>query len=154
MRRYFTQYWTNSQWKLETKVRDQNSPLEHTAGNQFSKVSVSENDIIFIVTVKKGILYLGGKIVVGRLCSQRQVEEMFGSKRVYQAKEHIISKGGLDTFRTNLTVPSNVVKYLYFEGPDGPKPPVFKSEGVLDQQTLRGVRLLTEKSGEELLKLL
>jgi len=43
-------------------------------------------------------------------------------------------------------VPTELVQKLRFETKDGPKPLTFKSSGVLDKQTLRGVRTLTRSS--------
>lgn len=43
-------------------------------------------------------------------------------------------------------VPPATVAQLRFFGPNGPRPPVFTAPGVLDSQTLRGVRQLTTAS--------
>ncbi|TCK16978.1 hypothetical protein DFR30_0198 [Thiogranum longum] len=154
--KYFTQYWTNDQWKLETDHANRGyTALDHTAGNQFRKAGVGIGDVIFVVTVKKGQLFLGGKIVVTKLCSQSEAENLFKTDfGLYQANEHLIGSKNPDRFRPTLKVPVKIVEALYFESSDGPKPLKFKSQGVLDQQTLRGVRRLTPRSAEELSKLL
>jgi len=169
---YFTQYWTNRQWGLDQPVhqgawpfptgesdmprsRDDDA-LAHTAGNLFTKAGVSVGDTIFIVTVTKGRLLLGGKIVVARICGQGEAVKALGCSPsdIYEAREHIIGAAPIDVFVPDRKVPRKIVEGLWFEGPDGPKTLVFKEPGKLDQQTLRGVRRLTKGSADLLAKLI
>lgn len=171
MPNYFTQYWTNSQWDFAaapewpfpTGATRRSKPrmpeIGHTAGNMFSKVGVRVGDVIFIVTVKKGKLLLGGKIVVGKICGQKEAEKVLKMDddswpHLYQAKDHIIAAGKPDRFRPKSRVPDKIVERLFFEGADGPMPLNFDEPGCLNQQTLRGVRRLTGASAKVLLDLL
>lgn len=170
---YFTQYWTNGQWDFSASpewdfsaspeewpfplaARKVNKPrmptIDHTAGNMFSKAGVKVGDVIFIVTVKMGKLLLGGKIVVGNLCGQREAERILQKSEdswpIYQAKDHIIAAGRPDQFRPKNLVPDGIVARFLFEGPDGSKFLAFDEPGYLNQQTLRGVRRLTAASAK------
>lgn len=109
--------------------------------------------MIFIVTVRKGKLYLGGKIIVGRVCGQREAEQALPYEP-YEAEEHILAAGTPDRFRKDNVLPTAIVARLTFESKEGPTTLKFKSPGILDQQTLRGVRRLTEESGQRLEALL
>ena len=177
MANYFTQYWTNVQWDFSASPewdfsaspeewpfplarRKGNKPrmptIYHTAGNMFSKAGVKVGDVIFIITVKKGNLILGGKVVVGRICGQREAEATLkvAPGTIYEATEHIIAAGRPDRFRPDTEVPRQIVERLVFEGRDGPMTLKFKQPGILDQQTLRGVRRLTAASANLLESLL
>lgn len=165
---YFTHYWTNAQWDFSEVGpmpflrRPGDEPwmrmIDHTAGNLFSRVGVQPRDVVFIITVKKGKLLLGGKVIVGKMCGQGEAERILekgeDSWPIYPAKDHIIPAGKPDRFRPTNRVPDKVVERLLFEGPDGPKPLAFDEPGYLNQQTLRGVRRLTRASGELLESLL
>lgn len=164
MPNYFTQYWTNAQWDgsvtPQWRYWTNGGPpegmefhklekLDHTAGELFNRVGVRPGDVIFVVTVKKGRLLLGGRIVVGKICGQREAEETLkAAGRIYDATEHIIAADKPDRFRPDNEVPHSVVERLAFEGKDGRMTLKFKAPGILDQQTLRGVRRLTEASAK------
>ncbi len=179
MPNYFTQYWTNRQWDWDRLLRtgyfawpypaaefaehrearkaaEKSNFLAHTAGNLFRRAGVRPGDTVFIVTVKHGLLHLGGRIVVDRICGQREAAKVLGHKpgELYEAREHIIAKEPLDILRYDFVVPVKIVGSLQFEGPDGPKPLKFKAAGILDQQTLRNVRRLTGASAKLLESLL
>jgi len=173
---YFTQYWTNQQWDFQATLgspgwdwafpvgkpeskKARMSTIDHTAGNLFSKAGVKVGDVIFIVTVKKGKLFVAGKVVVGRICGQKEAEKLLKQDDeswpgLYEAKDHIIAAGRPDRFRPENRVPDKITKELYFEGADGPMPLKFDEPGYLNQQTLRGVRRLTPASAKLLQSLL
>jgi len=109
MPNYFTQYWTNRQWDWERlqkigyiawpfpgaespeqrkarKAAEKSNVLAHTAGNQFRSAGVRPGDRVFIVTVKRGLLHLGGKIVVDRICGQREAASSLDASRASYMK--------------------------------------------------------------------
>lgn len=69
---------------------DKLEKLDHTARELFNRAGVRPGDVIFIVTVKKGRLFLGGKTVVVRICGQREAEEVRNpaSGMLFDATEH------------------------------------------------------------------
>jgi hypothetical protein len=145
--RAFTHYWKNSTWKSHPGGDD---ALGHTASNEFRVNKVRPGDRIFIVTNIKGVLHLGGVLLVDRIVGQREAERVFGEK-LWPAKDHAIGRGA-QAFYKGLAVPLKTVKAIRFSGG---KAPVFRKASQLDQQTLRGIRELTPESArlmEELLQ--
>jgi hypothetical protein len=139
MARAFTQYFKNTTWK---NIGDS---LVHTASNVFRKHGVKRGDRIFIVTNITGAMYLGCVLTVDKAVGQSQARAIF-RKKVWEAADHVLARDA-QPFHRNLRVPQKAVRALRF---DGNTSLVFKSDGKLDQQTLRGVRQLTPESAEML----
>ncbi len=154
MARYYTQYWSRD-W-LQYKAK-KDEFLDHTAGNQFfRKWGIIRGDIVYIVTVNKGYLYLISRIEVDKVCSQQEAEKIFGTSDLWEGKDHLIAKSGTEIpMRFDRQIPLGVTKRLRFLSPTGKvKSLKFISKTELDRQTLRGVRKLTSESAAELDKLL
>lgn len=145
MTTYYTQYWS-SKW---LKAADMDGEImDHTAGDKFVKMGVAPGDFIYVVTVQRGHLYLLGRMQVGKICSQKEAERVLGTSNLWEGKDHLIARSGTGSpTRFDRQVPIRVVRRLQFESPSGgSKPLKFISNGVLDRQTLRGVRKLTASS--------
>ncbi len=136
--RYFTHYWKNDTWENQ-----RHGMLGHTAGNQFRPAGVQPGDRIFIITVVKGKLRLGGALDVERVVGQQEAEEIFGED-VWEASDHVLAKKSTP-FTPELVVPEDVVRRIRFSKGQAAK---FSSRGGLDQQTMRGVRELSAASAE------
>ena len=146
MARTFTQYWQNSTWE---DYQDGAEPLDHSASNEFKRRGVERGDRIFIVTNIEGALYLGNVMLVDKLVGQRKAQKQRGPN-LWKAKDHVLAREGRPFYK-DLRVPIETVKALRYRGN---KSLVFKKAGQLDQQTLRGVRELTDESVEMLQALL
>jgi hypothetical protein len=48
--------------------------LEHSASNEFRARGVTPGDLVYVVTVRNGQLYVGASLVVGQLLGQRAAE--------------------------------------------------------------------------------
>ena len=151
MPRYFTHYWRNDTWESRRERAD-GSELSHTAGNLFRRRGVRPGDFIYVVTVLKGRLFLGSKMEVDKILSQREAKAELGND-IWQASEHIIGKTGTHWW-SDREVPLAVARRLRFKTSDGAIPPLFVPGGGLYKQTLRGVRELTKASAAELDRLL
>lgn len=90
---YFTHYWQNDTWELNRKEDFQETVLAHISGNSFLKRGVEIGDSVYVVTVKKGKLYLCGKLIVGKFCSVEEIAEDLGLSpdNLWQASEHIVA---------------------------------------------------------------
>jgi hypothetical protein len=146
-KRYFTQYWTNETWRREATRGDL---LEHTAGNQFRKKGVHEDDEIYIITVLDGKMMLGGKIFVEKIVGQREAAKIFGvePRDLWEAKEHII---GGDEYTYDFTpdkeVPWEIAKIVTVINSDGERGLKRTPDGRgIDPQTIRGVCEINERS--------
>lgn len=154
-KRYFTQYWTNETWRREAE-RDE--LLDHTAGNQFRKKGVREDDEIYIITVLNGKIMLGGKIFVERIVGQKEAAKIFGVQPgdLWDAKDHII---GGDEYTYDFTpdkeVPWDVAKIVTVINSDGERGLKITPDGKgIDPQTIRGVCEINERTAKRFDELL
>jgi hypothetical protein len=147
MPRYFVQYWKNEQWEIERERMEEDSVLDHTAGNELRSKKVQPGDCVYIVTVIRGELFLAGRIEVDQVVSQHEAERLL-EYVPYEAKDHLLARAGGETFDFDRPVPAKVTKQLLFVHKRlEPRPPVFR-HGKLDRQTLQRVRELTPESAE------
>lgn len=129
--------------------------MNHIAGNLFQERGVEIGDVIYVVTVIKGTLYVCGKLIVGQLCGVGEAADTLGCDPtdLWEADEHIIAIAATP-MNFNLRIPTSLTNQLKFISGSGTKPLVFKTHNYLDQQTLRGVRELEPASAAKLDELL
>lgn len=150
----FTHYWEGKTCQRMFEDGSDGRALDHTAGNLFTQRGVIVGDRVYVVNVVKGILKLIGRLEVGKIVSMAEAEKLMGYE-VWDAPEHLVAKKGTATpMRFKREVPLNITKELLFEGTKSYEPLKFVSEGILDRQTLRGVRRLTDASAHLLESLL
>lgn len=151
MPRYFTHYWLNQTWERNRMHNSDGDPLNHIAGNLFQERGVRVDDVVYVVTVMKGSLYVCGKLIVGKICDVDEAATILDCEPedLWEANEHVISSAATP-MDFNLKVPLKLTQQLRFIGRDVTKPLKFKSPGYLDGQTLRGVRELAPTSAVEL----
>jgi len=151
----FTHYWEGSTCDNEMALGHENEPLEHTAGAIFKKRGVVPGDKVYVVNVLQGVLFLIGRFEVGKIVSMPEARKILGED-IWDAPEHLIAKPGTATpAHFERDVPLETTQKLLFHGANGFQPLKFVGEDMLDRQTLRGVRRLTEPSAhlfEELLR--
>lgn len=136
----FTNYWRNETW--DKNAHREGEPLSRLSGNEFRSRGVKRNDDVFVVTVKKGKLFVLARTTVDKYVSQAEIERIV-QRKVWDADQHILGVNGTP-MRFARQVPDEIVANLRF---GDNKPLKFKSPGVLDHQTLRSpVRKLTQKS--------
>lgn len=147
MTRYFTHYWANKTW-VWNNISEGN-PLDHCSGNLFKKRKLQLGDIIYVVTVLKGKLYLCGKMKVEKICGLEEAAEFIGANpnELWRAPEHVVASEATP-MNFNLRLPYETTSALRFVTNEGEKPLVFSKSRYLDQQTLRGVRELTIDSAK------
>jgi len=149
MPRYFTQYWDNATWDRESARYE--GQLDHTASNLFERRGVRQGDFLYVVTVRRGKLFVAGRMQVEAILSQKEAERHLKTRNLWLASDHAVAKPGRATRMVfNRQVPPDVVQSLRFVTGDGERPPAFISSGVLDSQTMRGVRQLTATSARKL----
>lgn len=148
MPRYFTNYWLNRTWERNRKRASEGELLDHTASNVFQERGIRVGDIVYVVSVIKGSLYLCGKLVVGKICDIDEAAAILDYEP-WEANEHIIAAAATPMSFT-LRVPLNLTRQLRFISDKGHKPLKFKAPHYLDEQTLRNVRELDPASAAEL----
>jgi hypothetical protein len=152
MPRFFTHYWLNQTWEQNRKCTPDGELLNHIAGNLFQERGIQTGDIVYVVSVIKGLLYVCGKLIVEKICGTDEAADILGYD-LWSAKEHIIAAAATP-MNFNLKVPLKLTRQLIFVSGKVNKPLKFKAPNYLDQQTLRGVRELTAESAVELDSLL
>ena len=86
-----------------------------------------------MVTNKKGVLYLGGRLQVDKVVSQREAERLLSDHNLWKADYHAIAREPIASFDADRVVPLSLTKQLQFVNGSVLK---FKSENVLDEQSL------------------
>jgi hypothetical protein len=143
----FTHYWTNHTCAEAQERGEEGLQLNHVASNIFTERGVRKGDRIYVITVIKGELFLIGRLTANRIVHSDGEAERLLCYEPWSAADHLIADADkCTTMNFRRPVAFGIVKQLRFIGPDGLTPARFKSEWALDQQTLRGVRKLSEES--------
>jgi hypothetical protein len=143
MTRYFSHYWCYDRHDLQGAASGC-TPLDHTAGSLFTPRGVRVGDLVYAVTVKRGVFFLIGKLQVGEIVfSDRQAEARLRYEP-WPGPEHLIASSCTPVQLVQL--PLAIVSSLRFERGRGEVALKFVVPGVLDRQTVRGVRRLTYES--------
>ena len=152
MARFFTHYWTNE--TLHDNRINEGQPLLHTAGNQFRSKKIKSGDVIYVVSVVEGFLYVIGKMEVDLLCDFYEACEVLETSEIYYARDHLIAKSGSESSqRFDRSFEPKELKRFEFINSEGLQtPPKFLSDGKLDRQTFRGTREITQTSAQLLEK--
>lgn len=151
MKRYFTNYWTNKTWDYNVgrMVDDSEKTLRHTASNVFRARGISKGDSVYIITVKRGQLLLLCKLKVADMCGYEEAVQLLEDDNLWPAEDHIIAESPAPIRRTfEVPVPLTITQQLRFESYPQSKSLRFVEPGILDQQTLRGVRELDYGSAQ------
>jgi hypothetical protein len=129
-------------------------PLEDIFGSQFRKRKVQSGDIIYIVTMIDGELYLCSRMTVGNIYSRSQAHKM--GYEIGNATELILEEPGTSTtMHFDRKVSVEIWKSLRLVSRNKPKLTPSKNDpNRLDQQTFRTLREFTEESAHILDELL
>ena len=151
----YTHYWTNNTCDEAIALGLSGERLDHVGDSRFSQRGVQKGDNIYVVTVRKGRLFLIGRLTVEKIVHSDAEARRLLNYEPWPAPDHLIAgEEACTPQRFDNEVPMDLVRQLGFESPDGPTALKFKSENNLDQQTLRGVRRLTPSSAAVLESLL
>jgi len=147
MTKFFTRHWRNDTWERLRQDDQEGEFFDYIASDIFQSRGVSPGDVVYVVTVIKGKLYLCGCLTVGKICGITKAAKILKIKPddLWQANEYIIPSEST-TMHFDLQVPIETVCRLTFISPEGLKKLKFNFHDCLDQQTLRGVRQLSEQS--------
>jgi len=130
-------------------VVDIDTPLDHSACNQFVSRGVSHGDTLYVASSLHGKMVLVARFVVDDIVSQRTAERRLRHK-LWTAAEHAMAIPGTGARpRIDRFVDDSIVASLRFIMADGSeKPPLIHADGRLDQQTLRSLRRLSPASAK------
>jgi hypothetical protein len=80
---YWICHWQNRYWKHD--INPEGKLLRSSGSNMFSKRKVGEGDFIYVVSIRNGVLLLGGRMRVGKIVPRaeavkiRRTEQLFGA---------------------------------------------------------------------------
>ena len=146
MRRYWTFHWQNRSWR--TDVNHEGRRLRSSGSNRFRDRRVSAGDSVYVITLIDGLLYLGGRMIVGKIVSRSAAAKLLGATNLYPAEQWIIGAPEEGTpLNLHRRLEPSLSKRLRFRSPDGRTRGLsFVSETRLDSQATRGLQELTEES--------
>lgn len=146
MARFWTHHWQNRYWRDD--VNREYLPICHSAGNSFRRRGVAASDVVYIVSLAHGQLFLGGRMTVQRIVSRDEAVQILGTDDLYDATEQIIGEERLGTpLNLHRALDPAVSRQLRFVSPgSAPRGLFFVSDTHLDVQATRGVRELTSDS--------
>jgi hypothetical protein len=143
--RFWTFHWQNNTWRPD--VNTAYELIDHSAGNNFTKRGVSRGDIVYIVTISEGYLYLGGLMRVKSIVNHKTAVKHFHHDNLFEAEEHLIADMEFSTpLHLYRRLAPALTKRLRFVSKSGPQGLKFTSATQLDGQTTRSVRELTLES--------
>jgi len=146
--RYFTHYWSGTTCsEVREQARDGDDRLDQAASKQFCKRHVRIGDYVYAVNIRAGRMMVLGRMRVAKITPGKKDQDDF-----WDAYDQVNAEDGTATL-LNFTrkVKPKTAKSLRFLTSSGEEHSlVFSKEDskLLDSQTLRGVRRLTEESAE------
>ena len=147
MNRFWTCHWQFRNWRPD--INRVGRPLRWSGSNSFRKRGVSVGDLVYILSLSAGQLYLGGRMVVRGIVSRAEVVRLGNNDDLYDTEEWIVDPQESGTLlHLHRRLSPELTKQLRFLSSSGPKAPCFISGTELDRQATRGVRELTAESAE------
>jgi ASCH domain-containing protein len=124
-------------------------PLENAMGNNYGRRGVKPGDVVYIVSICDGQLYLGGRMTVGKVVSRREAMKILRTTNLWLARKAIIAKRGLGTpLNTHRRLAFGISRKLRCISPKGIEKRLFFLPRTqrLDAQATRGFREITADS--------
>ena len=120
MQRYWTCHWRFAGWNHA--ANPEFHPVFYAGSNMFSTRGVDVGDAVYIVSLSKGQLYLGGRMTVDRLTDRANAVRATGNHNLFDAAEWIIgSKNNGTPLDLHRVLAPEVTKTLRFLSPSGEK---------------------------------
>lgn len=144
MARFFTHYWSNETCDDAVERGFEGKPLKHTADNMLARAS--SGDVVYVVTVRNGKLFLLGRMVVEEIIDYEEACERLDYDP-WEAEFHAIASSSTPMAIDN-EIPVKTVKKLRAVRADEIRPLKFVDHERLDRQALRGVVEITPESAD------
>ena len=88
MPRFWTCHWQFRYWRPH--INREGRPVCSSGSNNFRKRGVAVGDRVYIVSLKAGQLFLGGRMEVKRIVSRREAVRLWKNENLHDAKEWIV----------------------------------------------------------------
>ncbi len=143
--RFWTCHWQFRYWRSD--INPEGTPVCTAGSNNFRKRGVAAGDIVYIVSLGAGQLYLGGRMTVKKIVSRTAAVRLWNNKQLFDSKEWIVDPERAGTLlNLHRRLSPALSKQLRFTSKTGPLKPFFISNTKLDNQATRGIRQLTPQS--------
>ncbi|MCG5516810.1 MULTISPECIES: hypothetical protein [unclassified Ectothiorhodospira] len=150
--RSFIYQWAGSEWTK--KIRSGWLRLDYLGGERFAQVGVKPGDQVFVVSVRVGELFLGGRVVVSAVCDLHTAASILtrDSDDLWPASQYVIAEPStVSDLLPGLIVPAAVVDRLEMFSPGKKRRTVKRrDDGRIDPQTLRHLGELMPGSAQAL----
>src|ERR1035437_9501299 len=99
MMKHMQRFWTShGQYRLwRTEVNPAFDPLRCSCSNHYRQRGVSVGDVVYVLSIHNGQLYIGGRIPVAKIVSRAQAIRLVGRRDLYDADEWVIAPQGEGT---------------------------------------------------------
>jgi hypothetical protein len=148
MVRYWTFHWQFRFWRND--INTEFEPLDSSGSNNFVKRGVLVGDVVYVVSLSGGQLYLGGRMTVKQIVSRTEAVSIFRTQNLYHADEWVIDKDPSGTpLNLHRRLAPEITRQIRCVMADGSERGLFfVSDTHLDVQATRGIRQLTPESAE------
>jgi hypothetical protein len=152
----YTFLWNNESWKRKDELARSTGDrhIDYIAGDAKKPlVNFVAGDEIFVITVRGGNLYIGGRLIVNSSpVTKAQAVEALGRKDLIDKDRYVLAtRDRLDIFRPATLVDLDDAKSLELYTSTGEsKKPDLDEHGGIDRQTFRSPYRLTAKSASVL----
>ncbi len=146
MTRYWTAHWQNRLWRDD--INPEYEPPDCTGAKSFRGRGVSVGDIVYVISLGDGQLFLGGRMRVEQIVPRDEAVRILGRDSIYYTDEFVIAEKQSGTpLKLHRALAPAVTCQLRFVSPTSePKGLLFDSDTHLNVQTTRGIRELTPES--------
>jgi hypothetical protein len=142
MVRFWTSYWRGANWLGNAEF----SEVRYSGGNLFKQRGMTPGDVVYIVSVQRGELFLGGRMQIAEIISRDEAVRRRGRSDLYDAPQWLVGKSGTGSpLHLHRIVAPDLARDLRFISSTASKIK-FKNGGGLDEQTLRTPRELSPES--------
>src|SRR5688500_12901826 len=117
---YFTYLWTNECRTNMIGYGSEGEPLNLSAGSAFTKRGVKKGDVVYVISVHKGKVYLVGRMKVAQLLQREQYDSEYDNPGLWEGDEVIIGEEGTP-MRLEYPIPSDALSNLRFDSKSSPR---------------------------------
>lgn len=103
---YYLQYWRNETWDGH-----HDRVLDHTASNGYRQDEPRPGDVVYVVTISKGTLYVGARLVVDKVLGLRAARKALRDPDIWPARWHVFAREAVP-FRPDRALPVEAVRRI------------------------------------------
>lgn len=142
--KYWTAHWQNSLWNPIANLEGR--PIQASGSGVLKTRGVAPGDVLYIISLSEGQLFLGGRMVVTDIVSRHVACKLLGRDSLFETDRWAINMGGGSPLHLHRRLAPDVSKKLRFMRTNGERGLTFIDDNRLDNQATRGISRLTDES--------